>query len=167
MARKPLRHTGRPKKLISGGQTGVDRVALDVAIELGIPHGGWCPRGRRAEDGRIPACYRLTESQSPEYRVRTEQNVLDSDGTLIVCRGKPVGGTRLTLLLCRRHGKPCLVLDLDQPVDVSAFPLWLAQHRIHVLNVAGPRASQSPRIASQARKLLRELLGEARENRRR
>jgi hypothetical protein len=79
-----------PSKIISGGQTGVDRAALDAAIELGIPHGGHCPRGRRAEDGRIPDRYQLTETDSAQYRVRTERNVLDADATLILCRGRMI-----------------------------------------------------------------------------
>ena len=144
--------------IISGGQTGVDRGALDAAIALDVPHGGRCPRGRLAEDGRIPARYRLTESESPLYRVRTEENVLDGDATLILARGPLTGGTRLTRNLARKHGKPCLVVDLARDADLEAVRAWLAAHAVSKLNVAGPRESQSPGIAGQARQLLRDLL---------
>ncbi|MHC4177623.1 MAG: putative molybdenum carrier protein [Planctomycetota bacterium] len=140
----------RPIKIISGGQTGVDRGALDAAIALGIPHGGWCPLGRLAEDGRIPDRYELRETESPEYSVRTERNVIDSDATLILCRGRPSGGTELTLRLAERHGRPHLVLDLDQAAQPEQLRRWLQQQRVKVLNVAGPRESQSPGIAAEA-----------------
>ena len=159
MARKTPRKTARPAKIVSGAQTGVDRAALDAAIELGIAHGGWCPRGRLAEDGRIPSRYHVTETDSPEYWVRTEQNVLDSDATLILCRGKPTGGTELTLRLAQRHGKPCLVADLDQAPEPETIRRWIAKHKVKVLNVAGPRESQSPGIAAQAGEFLRVLFG--------
>ena len=109
-------------KIISGGQTGVDRGALDAAMELGIPHGGWCPRGRTAEDGRIPDRYQLRETDSPDYSFRTEQNVLDSDATLILYRGRIAGGTELTLRLARQHGRPHLVVDLDAAVGAGRGP---------------------------------------------
>src|SRR6266851_4977853 len=96
-------------KIISGGQTGVDRAALDVALELGIPCGGWCPKGRRAEDGRIPKRYPLVETPTPAYPVRTEWNVRDSDGTLVLARGQASGGTALTIEFATDYGKPCLV----------------------------------------------------------
>ncbi len=147
-----------PYKIISGGQTGVDRAALDVAMELGIPHGGWCPRGRLAEDGAIPPQYGLTEHVSPNYDDRTRQNVIDADGTLILCIGKPRGGTRLTRDEARRRGKPCHVVSLDGQVDVAAARRWLAKHRIGILNVGGPRESQSPGIARRAAEYLRALL---------
>jgi hypothetical protein len=149
-------------KIISGGQTGVDRGALDAAIGLGIPHGGWCPRGRLAEDGRIPARYALSETDSPEYWVRTEQNVIDSDATLILCRRpegtRPTGGTELTMRMADRHGRPCLVVNLDQPGHIEEVRRWLQDHRVEVLNVAGPRESQSPGIAAQAKQFLSGLL---------
>lgn len=144
----------RPVKIISGGQTGVDRGALDAAIALGVPHGGWCPQGRLAEDGRIPDGYELSETDSPEYRVRTEQNVIDSDATLILCRGRPSGGTELTLRLAEQHGRPCLVLDLDQPPQPEEVRRWLQDHRVEVLNIAGPRETQSPGIAAQANRFV-------------
>jgi hypothetical protein len=155
---------GRPSfsggvvKVVSGGQTGVDRGALDAAIALRIPHGGWCPRGRLAEDGRIPARYRLRQADVPGYPERTRRNVVDSDATLILCRGEPVGGTALTYRLARRHGKPCLVVDLDAAPEVEVIRRWLQEHGVGVLNVAGPRESQTPGIAQQARKFIAACL---------
>jgi hypothetical protein len=156
----------RPSKIVSGGQTGVDRGALDAAMALGIPHGGWCPKGRLAEDGSIPADYQLTETDSPVYAVRTERNVLDSDATLILCRGRPSGGTDLTLRLARRHGKPHLVVDLNEPA-LAKVRLWLAKNKPATLNVAGPRESQAPGIAAQATDLLVRLFSPPRPTRRR
>jgi len=150
----------RPAKIVSGGQTGVDRGALDAAIALGVPHGGWCPRGRLAEDGRIPRRYKLTETDSPEYRVRTEQNVLDSDGTLILCRGAPSGGTELTLRLAEQHRKPVIVVDLDHAPGAEEIHAWLRAHTVQVLNVAGPRESQSPGIAAAAADFIERLFAE-------
>jgi len=145
-------------KLISGGQTGVDRAALDAAIALGIPHGGWCPRGRLAEDGRIADCYRLQETDSPDYPIRTERNVLDSDATLILCRGRPSGGTELTLRLAEQHRRPCLVIDLDSKADPADVCRWLQKHAVETLNVAGPRESQSPGIETLARAFVAAVL---------
>ena len=105
------------ERILSGGQTGVDRAALDVALELGLPCGGWCPKGRRAEDGPIPSHYPLTETPWDGYPQRTEWNVRDSDGTLILTEGEPDRGTALTRELAARHGKPCLVLDLTERPD--------------------------------------------------
>jgi hypothetical protein len=147
-----------PDRIISGGQTGVDRAALDVAMSLDIPHGGWCPRGRLAEDGCIPDRYQLRETQSADYAARTERNVLEADATLILCRGRPGGGTELTLRLSNLHGRPCLVVDLDAAPLPAGAADWLRAHEVRVLNVAGPRESQSPGIAAQAAEYLRQLL---------
>jgi len=239
----------RPAKIVSGGQTGVDRAALDAAIALGIPHGGWCPRGRLAEDGRIPDSYQLLEADWPEYHVRTELNVVHSDGTLILFVGssdrgssigsssfgplagssgcepadreargaisavaepwsaeaaavrpsqntgqsenqQPVsgtyidraeggtieapdgafavganygaqlrGGTELTFRLAARHCRPVLVVDLNRPPPADTIYQWLEANRIAVLNVAGPRESQSPGIARRTFKFLVDLFG--------
>lgn len=146
-------------RIISGGQTGVDRGALDAAIEAGAPHGGSCPRGRLAEDGRIPDRYCLAELPSPEYRVRTERNVLDADATLIFCRGALSGGTELTLRLAERHGRPWLVIDLAAQPSPETVRRWLGEQAVEVLNVAGPRESQSPGIQAAARQFLLEVLG--------
>ena len=144
---------------MSGGQTGVDRAALDVALALGYPVGGWCPRGRRAEDGRIDDCYPLAETESPHYADRTRHNVRDSDGTLILLRGAPEGGTRLTADHARRLGRPLFILDFDRPADIGEVRRWLRAHDIAVLNVAGPRASKQPEIYGDAFRFLRGLLG--------
>jgi len=147
----------RPSRIVSGGQTGVDRAALDAALELAIPHGGWCPRGRLAEDGRIADRYELRETATADYAQRTEQNVLDSDATLILHRGALGGGTLLTRQLAARHNKPCLVVDLANPTPAADVQRWLHSHAVKVLNVAGPRESQSPGIGQQARQYFLEL----------
>lgn len=145
-------------EIISGGQTGVDRGALDAAMALGIAHGGWCPRGRRAEDGVIPARYRQRETQSASYHVRTEQNVIDSDATLIITRGPLRGGTALTLRMAVQHQRPYSVVDLDGPPQVDEIRDWLRENQVARLNVAGPRESSSPGITQRARLLVEELL---------
>ena len=121
------------RKIVSGGQTGVDPAALDTARALGLRSGGWCPSGRIAEDDRLRLCYRLLETASPDYWQRTEWNVRDPDGTLIINRGRRIRRER--------------------------FRAWLARHRVRVLNVAGPRESKRPSIYRQARRILLCLLG--------
>jgi hypothetical protein len=158
MKRSPPKQPWLPEKIVSGGQTGVDRGALDAALAIHLPHGGWCPRGRLAEDGAIPERYQLEETESPLYRVRTERNVLDSDATLILCRGLLRGGTSLTRRLAVEHGKPCMVVDLEASADHQSVRRWLAQNSVKVLNVAGPRGSQSPGIGLQAKRYLVALL---------
>ncbi len=145
-------------KIISGGQTGVDRATLDVALELGLPCGGWCPRGRRAEDGPLDPRYPLTETPRSGYPQRTEWNVRDSDATLVLTHGQPDRGTALTIDLARRLGKPFLVLELSDRPSVAAVRDWARAHRVRVLNVAGPRASSCPEIYALATQFLRELL---------
>src|SRR5205807_8090891 len=119
-------------KIVSVGQTGVDRAALDVAVELGLACGGWCPKGRRAGDGVIPNRYPLAETPREKYPQRTEWNVRDSDGTLILTRGRPKGGTALTKSLARRLRKPCLVLDLSQSADGDIVKRWAESQHIGV-----------------------------------
>ena len=145
------------EKILSGGQTGVDRAALDVALELKIPCGGWCPRGRRAEDGTIALQYPLQETTNTDYSQRTKWNVRDADGTLILNLGKLTGGTALTKSVALQQGKPCFVVELNQPTQVAPVVDWLETHAIHVLNIAGPRASTSATIYDEAVKFLREL----------
>lgn len=147
-------------KIISGGQTGVDRAALDAAGALGLPRGGWCPRGRRAEDGAIPPAYPLCETASSDYVSRTRRNVREADATLILCRGDLSGGSGLTAALARRLGKPVLVVDLAGAGGTRRVRAWVRRHRVEVLNVAGPRESKCPGIQRQAtRFLLRVLQG--------
>jgi hypothetical protein len=145
-------------KVVSGGQTGVDRAALDVALELGLPCGGWCPQGRRAEDGAIPPRYPLEETPSAEYHERTEWNVRDSDATLVLTIGRPIGGTALTLEFTRKLDRSCLLVDLTQPVNFDAVREWLAANQVRTLNVAGPRASQQPQAYALTVTLLRGVL---------
>ena len=147
-----------PHRIVSGGRTRVDRAALDVAIALGIPHGGWCPRGRLAEDGVLDERYRLVETETAEHAVRTERNVRDSDGTLILCRGPLVGGTELTRDLAARHGKPTLVVDAEAPLDPADVRAWIERHAVAVLNVAGPRESTAPGVYRWAVAYLRHAL---------
>ncbi|OGT21451.1 MAG: hypothetical protein A3C55_06340 [Gammaproteobacteria bacterium RIFCSPHIGHO2_02_FULL_42_13] len=147
-------------RIISGGQTGVDRAALDVAIEFNIPSGGWCPRGRRAEDGVIPERYSLQEADSSDYAVRTYLNVQDSDGTLILNIGQLTDGTKLTVEYARQLSKPYCIVALDQAHDaqVAMVIKWLEDDKIKIVNVAGPRGSHSPDISSLAVIFLRKLI---------
>jgi hypothetical protein len=151
------------RELWSGGQTGVDRAALDAARELGLPTGGWVPRGRLAEDGAIPASYEgLRETPAADFAERTTRNVRDCDATLIVHRGVLTGGSAFTRDEAIRLGKPWLSLDLDRlaPGDaVEAARSWLAGVTGTRLNVAGPRASSDPTLYGRARALLATLLG--------
>lgn len=144
-------------KIISGGQTGADRAALDAAMELGIPHGGWLPRGRKAEDGPVSRRYRLQEMASPNYRDRTRKNILESDATLIVSFGPLTGGSALTEALAIRHDRPCLHLDMEHTTPgqaIAVLELWLKKFAVSTLNVAGPRASGEPRIYDTVKELL-------------
>lgn len=145
-------------RVLSGGQTGVDRAALDVAIARGIPHGGWCPRGRRAEDGRIPERYLLRELASRAYAARTERNVVDSDATLVLAIGTPTDGTALTVRLAAEHARPVLVVDLDAPPAPTTVATWLAEQHVRALNVAGPRESTHPGIHDRAAAFLGHVL---------
>jgi hypothetical protein len=146
-------------KILSGGQTGVDRAALDAALELGLPCGGSCPKGRKAEDGRIPDRYPLTKKATAAYPARTKRNVADAGGTLILTVGEPEGGTLLTLKECKRTRKPHLVIDLDQIDDrsVEAVRSWL--EGIRVVNVASPRESKRPGLYSRAKAFLLKVFG--------
>jgi hypothetical protein len=150
-----------PAKIISGGQTGVDRAALDVAIYLGIEHGGWCPKGRLAEDGRVPPQYDLQELSSRKYWVRTERNVVDSDATLILYCDELTGGTEFTYRMTQKHARPCLKVDLANPPAESVVRSWL-EHTVtgNVLNVAGPRESSLVGIHERAREYLLETFGD-------
>ncbi len=156
----------RLKQVVAGGQTGVDRAALDVALELGIPCGGWCPKGRRAEDGPIPESYPLKESPTTNYAERTALNVKDSEGTLILSLGSLRGGTALTKTFAERYRRPCLVVDLRDATAKRVHD-WLEENSIRILNVAGPRESSQPGIARQAAAFLRMLFGDSRPTRQR
>lgn len=151
----------RNLKLISGGQTGVDRAALDWAIHHELAYGGWCPKGRLAEDGIIDSHYCLTELEGG-YRQRTKQNVIDSMGTLILNLGELDGGSLATLQFANRLSKPCQTLQLDQAItqsDIDRFHAWLQHNRVWILNIAGPRESKRSGIYAMTYLALNLLLG--------
>ena len=148
-------------KIVSGGQTGADQAALDVAIELGIPHGGWIPKGRPTEAGPLPEKYQLQEMATTSYPKRTEQNVIDSDGTAIISHGKLTGGSEFTRKSAEKHNKPWLHLDLEKMSLTYAARLlksWAMDNGVKVLNVAGPRASKDKEIYDTTVKLLTAIL---------
>ena len=132
------------QKVISGGQTGVDRAGLDAALNAAIPIGGYCPRGRIAEDGTIPEKYPMIELESPDTYYRTEQNVVKSDGTLLLNKGPLSEGTKLTRDFTVKYGKPCLIVQLEKPIDPVHVTRWIREQFISVLNIAGPRESKLP-----------------------
>lgn len=152
---------GNRLRVISGGQSGVDRAALDVALELGLDCGGWCPAGRRAEDGPIEAHYPLTETGTIDYAERTRRNVVDADATLVLCQGALMGGTLLTVQLAGAQGKPCLVIDLRRCWALREVQVWLDACAVRTLNVGGPRQSGAPGIYALASEFLRATLGAA------
>ena len=136
-------------KIVSGGQTGADRAALNFAIEHGIQHGGWCPRGRRAEDGTIDPRYKLQETPSSGYVQRTEWNVRDSDGTVVFSIAPILtGGSKKTVFLAHKHGKPVILIARDGGAGLPAAALlrFIQDNKSRVLNVAGPRASEEPGV---------------------
>jgi len=162
-----MKVTAPPRRfeICSGGQTGVDRGALDAALELGVDCGGWCPSGRLAEDGRIPDRYPLVELAEDEcegdgYTARTRGNVVHSDGTLILCVGPPSGGTALTLQVCRELHKPVIIINgrLISAQEAGAHAeAFVAHMGIRRLNVAGPRASEWPEGHAYAQEVIRHV----------
>lgn len=148
-------------KIISGGQTGADRAALDVAISFGIDHGGFVPKGRKAEDGVIATGYNLTELETRRYAVSTEKNIVHSDGTLIISRGDLKGGSGLTRTMALNHDKPWFHLNLGTAellAGAGSANSWIDKNSIEILNVAGPRLSEDPGIYEAAVKALKALL---------
>lgn len=154
--------------VISGGQTGADRAALDAAMEEGVPVGGWCPRGRRAEDGRIDDQYPLRETPVSDVQQRTTWNVRDADATLVLTLGDTDSGTAFTVSEAQRLGRPVRVVNLDasgMQQEVAETVRWFEQ-RVdeedgrRVLNVAGPRESNAPGLYGSARRFMRRLLRE-------
>lgn len=155
----------RLKRIVSGGQTGADQGALSACLQRGFPCGGWIPRGRRTEKGRVPARYRtLREHPSRHYPPRTERNVARADGTLVFTYGKPDGGSRLTIDFARKHGKPCLKVDLNKPPEavVASILRWLRRRlpARAVLNVAGSRRSKAPGIHMAVKRVIGAVLEE-------
>jgi len=151
------------EKIVSGGQTGVDRASLDIAIKLGIHHGGWCPKGRLSEAGVIPKIYELQETLSDEYSERTILNIRDSDGTLIIRRDNIAvitDGTILTAKKAIETGKPLMIVCLNEAniKTIAKIVQWILDSSIKVLNVAGPRESQSPGIYNQSSQFIEQIL---------
>lgn len=160
-------------QVVSGGQTGADRGGLDAAIELGVPHGGWCPKGFKAEDGRVPHKYRLQEHRSEDYRMRTTDNVQMADATVIfVCQimGR---GSSYTRRCAEEIGKPTLVTDVGDGIGrqdpnfaeeaAKRIVAWLKRKNVSVLNVAGTRESRAPSIQKYVKKIMLLVLEELRE----
>lgn len=154
--------TRKLARIVSGGQTGVDRGVLDAALDAGFPCGGWCPEGRIAEDGVIPERYPLAELSGGGYEERTLQNVLDSDGTAILYFGGELeGGTRLTMDYCVERGKPYELIDasIASPQEAAArIAAFVKRNRVAVLNIAGPRASKVPQAQLYASAAVKRLL---------
>lgn len=151
------------KKIISGGQTGADRAGLDVAIELALPYGGWIPKGRRAEDGRVPVKYDLEEMLTFSYPARTNKNIEESDGTVVFSRGRLTGGSAMTMRAALKFTKPALYIDLDiyEGFTVEAAAIiccWIIEYRINVLNVAGSRTSKDPFVYQQTKDILKSAV---------
>jgi Circularly permutated YpsA SLOG family len=143
----PLHHSSSPIRIISGGQTGADRAALDWALAHGVSCGGWCPKGRKAEDGPIDAKYPLKETPSASYLQRTEWNARDSDATVLFSIEPTLtGGSKKTVEFARKHRKPWFHLCAGEKSSVEKLRAFVEEHRVKVLNVAGPRASKEPKV---------------------
>jgi hypothetical protein len=151
--------------IVSGGQTGADRAALDFAIRTGLPHEGWCPLGRLAEDGPLDPRYQLRETPTPQYAERTAWNVRDSDATvLFTTKPELAGGTKLTGELAAAQNKPLVHLCAAEhgPLEAAvALKKFLADHAVARLNIAGPRASQDPAVAAYVEAVLTPALGDS------
>ncbi|MEA2060111.1 MAG: putative molybdenum carrier protein [Thermodesulfobacteriota bacterium] len=149
------------KKIISGGQTGADRAALDTAIKFNLFHGGWVPACRKAEDGRLSDRYHMDEMPTDSYPMRTEQNILDSRGTLIISRGRLTKGSLLTQNLAAKLKKPCCHIDLLKMDEFEAAIIvnsFVADYSIDVINIAGPRASSDPDIYRSVKAVLETII---------
>jgi len=152
------------RRIISGGQTGVDRGGLDAAMELGLEHGGSCPAGRVAEDGSIPDRYVMEEHSSPKYPPRTAKNICDADATLILVPGKRVTpGTRLTAKIAQERGKPWLAVNVQGDLSLEKTISWLREVDPEVLNVAGPRESKFRGIQRESAVFIGKVIGRLRE----
>lgn len=146
--------------IVSGGQTGADRAALDWALAQNVPCGGWCPKGRKAEDGPIDPKYPLKETPSASYLRRTEWNVRDSDATVLFSIEPTLtGGSKKTVEFARKHRKPWLHLCPGEKSSAEKLRAFVEEHRVKVLNVAGPRASKEPGVGEFVMALLDEVLG--------
>jgi hypothetical protein len=153
------------KKIISGGQIGVEQAALDIAIKLGVSHSGWIQKGRRTERQTLPEKYQLKEMTTASYKERIERNVIDSDGTLIISHGRLTGAADYGRKMAEKHNRPCLHINLKETPGffaASAINTWVQGKNIEVLNVTGPRASEDPEISKAAMNILESVyyLGE-------
>lgn len=151
-------------RIISGGQTGVDRAALDAALQTGSPCSGWCPHQRRAEDGPIAEYYPMTALTSGGYRERSLRNVLDSDATLLIYFGELSGGSRETLEFCIWHQKPYKLIDglaLEPAQALAMVQDFIRRNKVQHLNVAGPRASEARQAYAYTLGLMRRVLSSA------
>jgi hypothetical protein len=160
----------RLRKVVAGGQTGVDQAALRAARDCGLEIGGWCPPGRVCESGVIPSEFPLKETpvdrspNAPEIprSQRTEWNVRDSDGTIAIVTGEGVDpGTEWTIECAKRDQRPLLVCDVDDPNAQEKIDEWLAVNRIATLNVAGPSEATFPGIGANAYQLLRQMFNKS------
>ncbi len=148
------------KKIISGGQTGVDRAALDIAIKFNIEHGGWIPKGRKAEDGILPLKYQLVQMDTADYKERTKQNIIDADGTAIIYRGKLTGGSLLTMNFAKIIKKQYYIIDLLRAEEFEAaimLKTFIQENKIQILNIAGPRQSHEPAIYTDTKVILETM----------
>lgn len=162
--RVPALPDGQVLTVWSGGQTGADRGALEAAQDLCATYDGWVPKGRRAEDGKVPEQFKLREMQSTDYKRRTWANVRDTQATVIVCTQPPSGGSKLTIRYCREQERKILVLDAARVVADPAFASELVMnfvraHKLEVLNVAGSRESRCPGLQRAVRIMLKNVLG--------
>lgn len=154
--------TMKLRKIVSGGQTGADQGALAACVQKNFPYGGWVPKGRRSEKGKVPHKYRMRQHWSRHYPPRTEKNVLDSDGTVIFTFGRPDGGSLLTIDFAKKHKRPWLAVDLLQPrgAAVAKVVRWIRRRLPDgaVLNVAGSRRSKAPGIHMAVKKVMGEVI---------
>lgn len=150
------------QRIHSGGQTGADIAALEIALEKGFPHGGWCPKGRRSLAGPIPNCYALHETPSEDYLQRTEWNARDSDGTVVfTIAAKASGGSLRTIDFARKHRKPWLHLSRENPGHKGfscRLVHFIEEHGIKTLNIAGSRESKEPGIHHWVREVLGQVI---------
>ncbi|UCD32019.1 MAG: putative molybdenum carrier protein [Desulfobacterales bacterium] len=149
------------KKIISGGQVGADQAALDVAIKMGISHGGYIQKGRKTQSGLLPEKYKLKEMPTASFIKRIEQNVINSDGTLVISHGELSGGAGYCKKMADKHGRPCIHIDLSQtPILIAASSIhtWLKANNIEVLNVTGSRASEDPEIYKETMLIVENTL---------
>lgn len=149
------------KKIVSGGQIGVDQAALDVAIKLGVPHGGWIQKGRKTQRGILPEKYQLKEMPVAGFKDRIEQNVIHSDGTLIISHGELTGGADYSQKMAKEHNRPCLHIDLNEAsVDMAGSKIntWIIENEIEVLNVTGSRTSEDAKIYKETMVIVEEII---------